>query len=795
MQKLYNTNSIDINNIRWGAPPVPLLPASLLELWGKEPLPGWLIEETHLPTGATVSALGREYWNATLLVTPRGREYSTSSSLITPRVQHFILFLIKSRAESIKPIPCFSGSWPSGLQIAGIPFSVRSRKCLAALGFLANPELLMRVTFGQLLAAHNLGIKSLIEITTLTEFAVDLHLSVATEFVRGIGEIADHTTETFTRPQAAWVIHLNEVIRLAKGIGGISDDTAATPIPVDVRWVRQLTEIVSEPWADQISEDDPRFRALLSPGHGTLQERIERVMSDPAAGSSTILHLLESIPLIRKAIERLDSQFLEDGLLELLAAAIGTKQPKLAIVTARLGWGGEDPKTLQECGDLYGLTRERVRQIADKEGKRLPKFPILFPQLDAALSLLEAASPVPVSVAAELLMERRISRHPFSPISLLQVAEFLGRKTTLLVTVVKGERIVASDSQDRMLGTALRAARGLAGQAGVASVYQVIDRVSELAEKMAPLETDHQPINEDDVRRILATHQSCEFLDQDWFWFTALPEGRNRLENITKKILSVTSPQRISNLREGVRRAFKYRSSSNIRYRSLTVPPHAVLGKFLARHPEFRVDGESVGTIKPLNFRIWLGEGEQVLVDVFRTSPSGVLDRKTLIDDCVKRGLNENTVSVYTTYSPILEHIGLDLWKLRGVQVDPAAVEAVREQNQLRHRQTRLLNYGWTSDGKLWVAWRLPPSINSVVLGVPGAVLRYLANRSFSAFAKDSGRATGNISINDIGSSYGYSPFLRYKGADENDTFVAEFDLARSDVQLSITDESMLEQD
>jgi hypothetical protein len=170
------------------------------------------------------------------------------------------------------------------------------------------------------------------------------------------------------------------------------------------------------------------------------------------------------------------------------------------------------------------------------------------------------------------------------------------------------------------------------------------------------------------------------------------------------------------------------------------------------------------------------------------------LDRKTLVDECLARGLNENTVAVFTTYSPIIEHIGLNLWKRRGAQVDPAAVEAVREQNQLRHRQTRLLNHGWTSDGRLWVAWRLPASTNSVVLGVPGAVLRYLSNRSFSAFAKDSGRASGNIAINDIGSSYAYSPFLRYEGADENDTFVAEFGLPKSDVWLSITDDDMLEQ-
>ena len=34
--------------------------------------------------------------------------------------------------------------------------------------------------------------------------------------------------------------------------------------------------------------------------------------------------------------------------------------------------------------------------------------------------------------------------------------------------------------------------------------------------------------------------------------------------------------------------------------------------------------------MKPLDFRRLLGEGEQILVDVLRSSALGVLDRKTL---------------------------------------------------------------------------------------------------------------------------------------------------------------------
>ncbi len=182
-------------------------------------------------------------------------------------------------------------------------------------------------------------------------------------------------------------------------------------------------------------------------------------------------------------------------------------------------------------------------------------------------------------------------------------------------------------------------------------------------------------------------------------------------------------------------------------------------------------------------------------MDVIRTSSAGVLDRRSLTEACVSRGINENTLAVYTTYSAILEHIGVDLWKLRGVRVDPAAVEAVREQNQLRPRESRLLEYGWTPEGKLWVAWKLPAAVTGLVLGIPGPVRRYLSNRNFPAIAKEVGRTFGQVSINEGGSSYGYGSFLRYEGADEGDTLLAEFDLTKSDVRLSIADGSLLERD
>jgi hypothetical protein len=744
---------LDISGLTWGAQPVPLLPSSLRRLWTDEQLPAWLVAECGLRPEATISSLGPEYWRAT--------------SQVSPRVEHFVHFLIRTRSEVIKTVRCFDLRWPRGLNILDIPLSVRSTRRLALMGFTNKPDSVMEVTFGELLAFPGLGVKSLIEITTVLESAVGLYWQLAAEFAHSVA--------------------VNDAKSLAP-------NNADAPAKSDERRMSALYDILREPWAEQISAKDPRFKHWLPLGDDNLGERVERLVSDAAVASGEIPRLLDNLPAIRETVARVNSQPLEDNLLELLSTVIGSDKPRFQVIAARLGWLGEDPVTLQACGNQLGVTRERVRQIENKIRKRLPKHSIYLPKLDLGLSVLEAASPVSVLEGSRLLVEHGVSRSPFSVRSLLETAELFGRKTTLSIQEIRGQHVVASAAKGKTFGTVIRLARKRAGQAGVASVFQIVDSLSDFAELDGLLGLESHGMTEVDVRRILSGVQGCEFLDQDWFWFTDIPEGRNRLENISKRILSVASPQSISSIREGISRAYRWRSRS-ARYASLMVPPQGAMASFFERHPDFRIDNNVVSTVKPLHYRSLLGEGERVLVDVLRSSSTGVLDRKTLSDSCLAQGINENTFSVYTTYSPIIEHLGLDLWKLRGVRVDPAAVEAVREQNQLRPRESRKLNFGWSPEGKLWIAWRLPATRGSPVFGVPGPVHRYLCDRTFLAFGQEAGRSVGQISVTEGGTSYGFAPFIRYVGADEGDTLRAEFDLKKSDVKLSIVENSVLEED
>src|SRR5262245_33742495 len=101
---------------------------------------------------------------------------------------------------------------------------------------------------------------------------------------------------------------------------------------------------------------------------------------------------------------------------------------------------------------------------------------------------------------------------------------------------------------------------------------------------------------------------------------------------------------------------------------------------------------------------------------------------------------------------------------LRGVRVDPAAIEAVREANVARPRERRVMDHGWTCEGHLWVAVRVPYYTASFVFGMPGAIRRFVAGRDFPA-VDEKGTPYGTVRVSEEGTSHGYGAFLSGPGA------------------------------
>ncbi len=663
--------------------------------------------------------------------------WASNPSTLSNRVRNFILNLVGARRSEIRPVRLFDQPWPYWLDPKEFPLSTRTRNCLVFGGLLTETEQLSKITFGKLLEIRSMGVVSILEFACVAEAALD-HASTA--------------------PNESSKPHEEELLAL-----------------------------ISEPWADQIGPADPRFSDLITAAPGaTIFEILDSATSGPDEDKQVLNQLANAVPEIRERISIIRTLPLEKQLSDFLRVLSRYDGERLSALLDRFGWGGSPSITLEESGSRLGITRERLRQLQEKVANRLKEisFPVFMPALDEALELLRTKSPLSVADASILLKANGLSEINFHPSSVIAAAEGCGRKPPIRLQTV-GKRTIVTTTDITNADAILRVAYRQAQASGASNVAELI---SELDAK--GISTD-----EASVLSVLREFSEVQFLEDQWFSYRSQNPERERLRNITRKMLSVAAPIELGSIREGVRREYRYRGHRGVKTWSLIVPPRTVLRKYYQHHPEFIIDeSDFVKPVDPLDYRTELALNDAIMVDVLRSSPACVLDRASFWNDCDRRSMNSNTFSLYLTYSPIIIHLGTDVWSLRGVRVDPAAVEAVRSANALRQKEKRVLDHGWTGDGQLWVATRLPAQHSgSFGFGIPVAIKRYLAGRQFAA-TDDDGILHGTVRINEEGISHGFAPFLRQRGADEGDILVTEFDLQRGAALLRLGNDELLDE-
>ncbi len=654
---------------------------------------------------------------------------------LTDRQRNFLLNLVHARRSEIQHLKVFVQPLPYWLNIKELPFSTRTRNCLVVGGLLGEPDQLSKVTFGRLLEVRSMGVVSILEFSCMTEAALQ---------------------------------------RAGPG----------KEVPFDVS---EVLTVISEPWVDQVGPADPRFADLLPPvSYATVFEILDSLTSGPDADAQALEELAQSMPELRKRLSQIKTLPLEQQLGEFLRGLSHYEGERLSALMDRLGWNGALAITLEEAGTRLGITRERFRQLQERVTYRLKEFsfPPYMPALDAALELLREKSPLGVGAASALLKTAGLSKADFHPESLIAVAEACGRKPSIRLHSV-GKKTIVSATGVSNADAILRIAYRQTQASGASNIGEVV----------AELQANSINADEATVRHVLREFSDVQFIEDEWFGRRPANPERDRLRNITRKMLSVASPIELGALREGVRREYRYRGHRGVKTWSLLVPPRSVLRGYYRVHPEFLVDENNlVKPVDPLDYRIELALNEAILVNVLRSSPASVLDRASLANECARRSMNIHTFSLYLTYSPVIVHLGTDIWSLRGVRVDPAAVEAVRSANALRQKEKRVLDHGWTADGLLWVAARLPAAHSgNLVFGIPSAIRGYLVGRQFSVTDED-GISHGTVRVNDEGASYGFGSFLRQRGADEGDILIAEFDLGGSAALLRLGNDELLEE-
>jgi hypothetical protein len=632
-----------------------------------------------------------------------------------------------------------------GLKAANIPenlaidfdainLSVRTSNCLRRQGLHKNPELLKSMTFRDLLKIPGMGDRSVLDFSVMLEdWAAEL---TSTE---------------------------KESVNMEKAIG-------------------LLIETSNEPWASLISQEDPRFTNLFPPGRGSLSDIIEDVVSN--SDDVGISKLVNNISRIKQRISDIDSMPLEQCLLDLLNSFPKLSEERSKVLSYRFGFQGKAPETLASVGDRIGVTRERVRQIEKRIYERLPKSPIYMPQLEKAISILEDMAPLSVDDSMQQLINEGLTNINFHPKSIIAPGKFCRIDMSLKVQSIRKQALVTAKTEEKVARRLLTLAIRIAGASGATDIEEVLDQAQ--IEKL--------DFEQERAIRLLKNSKEIVWLDDNWFWVPSIPTARNRLRNVTRRMLSVAAPIHIKKLRAGARRMARFRNSSN--NRNIRIPPISIMRVLFESHPEFIIDEKGyVSSLEALDYQQELGEGERILVDIIRSTPTSLLDRHALRKESVKRGTNPNTFEMLLTYSPIIEHVDVNIWTLRGLVVDPTQVEAIRVANALKPTEKRVTSFGWTEEGHISIKVRVPeiPPPSFVFLA-PAGVNRFVCAKEYNIINPQEVQDR-SIKVLEAGNVLGSGEILRRLGADEGDVANFIFDYVNKTVAVDIDSEENMVND
>ena len=124
--------------------------------------------------------------------------------------------------------------------------------------------------------------------------------------------------------------------------------------------------------------------------------------------------------------EEVSSNFLEDELQQLAGRVLADcNERRTKIVTRFFGFDGTGKKTLEEVAKEFGITRERVRQVADGFKRRVGKYSVRIPTFRHACTIINDNLPVAESHIRQKLRDQRITAVEFNCTSILAVLSLL----------------------------------------------------------------------------------------------------------------------------------------------------------------------------------------------------------------------------------------------------------------------------------------------------------------------------------------------------------------------------------
>ena len=346
-------------------------------------------------------------------------------------------------------------------------------------------------------------------------------------------------------------------------------------------------------------------------------------------------------------------------------------------------FSGPTGKTLQQVGDEYGLTRERVRQICDAVIQVLQSRPIAMPALDKLMAAAARIAPVHVD-EADLELANLLG--PGVGLgAALEFAELTGRQTVARSAFAKTRtpdgyaavRVLHSDaSQLQWFQKAISFAHRECKAVGCTNLLRVAGHLS-LTERVSA-----------DPEELLALFKGLpgfRLLEEEWSWFT-LPGGlESELATRLKKLLCVsTQSVGIDDLLAAIVTDDRLFFEMG---RTLSLPPFHILVELLSGWPWLHADGHNKYRARePIARQDVLSALELQALEVMEAHHD-VATRTDLAKAVVgEGGVSNMALSAALSTSPIFAKVEHAVYRVNG---RPLQVQGLVEARKRRLIETR----------------------------------------------------------------------------------------------------------
>lgn len=313
-------------------------------------------------------------------------------------------------------------------------------------------------------------------------------------------------------------------------------------------------------------------------------------------------------------------------------------QRKRMIVKAFLGLNGDKPQTLEATAQQYGLTRERVRQIAKRFEQSLEDFGKQLPWLEESVSVLKMLHPCLAAEAEVTLEAKGIVSQQIRLESLLKLSRKAGLEHDL---VIEGRLLLRSAMVDA-LRSAISHALTMVSHWGIAEKNDLLNAASvSPSDKLATL--------------VWGEIQNIVWLDPEeiYFW---IPTKRNPARNRLLSVLRVAPDLSMRDAYEGVLR------DGRIARERL---PFTIFPALCRQYDWCTVAGDRLRATAVLPLPDEQDSNDDVIAELLRET-SGIAWRDDLWNRAQAAGIGKSSFDRILSDSPILVRHDNNLYGLIG---------------------------------------------------------------------------------------------------------------------------------